>query len=895
MTSSITLKIIIWNSNGLIQHALELKKFIYDNMIDIALISETHMTSKSFFKMKNYTIYNTNHPDDKAHGGSAIIINDKIKCIVLEDLRLTHLQSTTIQINDQYGPITISSLYCPPKYNLTSTQYDKYIHTLGSRFIAGGDFNAKHTDWGSRLTNLKGKTLLNSILTNNCKFISTGEPTYWPSDPKKKPDLIDFCIFKNISRDKLQIKSCLELSSDHSPILLQYNSIITLKEAPVHLYNKKTNWGNYREYIEKTLHTQISLKTPDELENAIILFNDTLTEAAISSTPILKNSKQQNLQSSIYITNKIKNKRKLRKRWQTTKSPEDKHNLNKAIKELKHILNDEHNKNINSYLSNLSATPSSNYSLWKATKSIKHQIIHSPALKMTNGNWARKDEEKALVLSEHYENTFSIKINDDKIIKASNFPLYDTSIKKITTKEIYNYFNLKLNCNKSPGYDELTGKMIKELPLNGVIYLRNLFNAVIKLKYFPKLWKVAQIIPIQKPGKDGTKAESYRPISLLPVVSKIFETLLYDRIEPVLQQTKAIPDHQFGFRRKHSTIQQIHRVTNKITTDFDKKRFCVAIFLDVAKAFDKVWHDGLLFKLRSFLPDGLYQIIESYLTERSFFVKCQNERSSIRQINAGVPQGSVLGPLLYLLYTADIPKPSEPNALIATFADDTILLASHKNINIATNNLQSIINKTIDWFNTWNIQINENKTVHVIFTTKTKYDVVPLIINNSIIKNDTYAKYLGIIFDNKLTWKHHLTIKRNQIKDKFRQLYWLLNKNSKLTMNNKLLIYKTIIKPIWTYGLQIWGTASKTNIKIIQRQQSKILRTIVNAEWYVTNDNLHKDLGIKAVSEEIKATCTKYNYLLLNHENPEINTLPEQESRPRRLKRCKPGDLMTRF
>ena len=172
-------------------------------------------------------------------------------------------------------------------------------------------------------------------------------------------------------------------------------------------------------------------------------------------------------------------------------------------------------------------------------------------------------------------------------------------------------------------------------------------------------------------------------------------------------------------------------------------------------------------------------------------------------MKAGVPQGSVLGPVLYLLFTADIPTPREKHEMIATFADDTVLLSSNKDIKIAVANLQHLLNSTLNWFQNWGIQINSDKTIQVFYTNKKITDHQRLLINNAPILTDTKAKYLGMIIDSKLLWKDHILQKKNELNNKFRQLYWLLGRESKLTTKNKLLIYNSIISPIWKYGVEL--------------------------------------------------------------------------------------------
>ena len=187
-----------------------------------------------------------------------------------------------------------------------------------------------------------------------------------------------------------------------------------------------------------------------------------------------------------------------------------------------------------------------------------------------------------------------------------------------------------------------------ELTEKGITYITYLFNAILRTNHFPDQWKKAQIIMIPKPGKDPNLVQSYRPISLLPILSKVFEKLFMKRLKPIIIQRKLIPNHQFGFRAQHGTTEQVHRVVNKVSRDLENKRYCSAAFLDIAQAFDKVWHDGLLYKLKQQLPHHYFQILKSYMEDRKFMVKHREECSELMNIKSGVPQGSVIGPTLYL-------------------------------------------------------------------------------------------------------------------------------------------------------------------------------------------------------------------------------------------------------
>ena len=245
------LKICHWNANGLSQHILELSSYLHRNNIDVILISETHLTQKNCIRIDGYKFYDTKHPDGKAHGGTGIFIKKTISHYEKEELCEQFLQATSICIQADSLNIVISAIYCPPRFNISSTQFANYFNSLGPKFLAAGDYNAKHSFWGSRLISPRGRQLYNAII-NQYDVISTGEPTHWPSDNRKIPVLIDFGIFKGLQRQNIIAESSLELSSDHSPVVL---TILNLN--PNILTNdrikSRTNWSCFANKVEQSI------------------------------------------------------------------------------------------------------------------------------------------------------------------------------------------------------------------------------------------------------------------------------------------------------------------------------------------------------------------------------------------------------------------------------------------------------------------------------------------------------------------------------------------------------------------------------------------------------------------------------------------------------------------
>jgi len=360
------------------------------------------------------------------------------------------------------------------------------------------------------------------------------------------------------------------MSSDHKPVLLTlWRQVATINQK-CKLHNEKTNWTNFWTRIEETLNIKISLRNENDITAAVEHLNNCIQQAAWESSPFT-GMRDLMLNYSQKIRDKVIEKRKLCKQWQLTRCPKLKTKLNYTIKQLKLLLDEERNSCIRNYLQNLDTTASSEYSLWKATRKLKQPQTVFPPLRRPDGSWAQSDSDKANTFVEHLTKVFTPNAYEGlpeyelEILNTLKTPCdSDIKLKNITKKEVVTAI-IKTNPKKAPGYDLITGQVLKELPDAGITFLTQLYNATLRLRFFPPQWKIAQTIMILKPGKSSEDPKSYRPISLLPIISKMLEKLFLRRLMPIIEERKIIPDHQFGFRSKHSTVDQIHRIVKKIT------------------------------------------------------------------------------------------------------------------------------------------------------------------------------------------------------------------------------------------------------------------------------------------------------------------------------------------
>jgi hypothetical protein len=356
---------------------------------------------------------------------------------------------------------------------------------------------------------------------NNLQHLSSSQPTYWPSDMAKQPDLLDFCITKGIATQNASVESCLELTSDHTPIIVNMHTYFLQPNKPS-LYNKNTNWEVFREQINTQVNLKIPLKTEAELEDAAHNFTTVLQQAAWQATsPIRKQHPQRECPEM--VKQKLGEKRAARKRWQNIRAPQDKQTYNRIANELKQLLQNIRNTMVQHYLAGLTPTDETNYSLWKATQKLKRPQQHIPPIRKPNNTWARMEEQKAETFAEHLATVFSPHelptINEDTVLQQLNTPhQMALPLSKICTKEAEQTIKRDTHPTKAPGYDLFTGKILKGLPKKGLQSITQIFNAIFRLEYIPRHWKLGQVIMITKQGKNPTEVTSYRPISLLPLL-----------------------------------------------------------------------------------------------------------------------------------------------------------------------------------------------------------------------------------------------------------------------------------------------------------------------------------------------------------------------------------------
>ena len=406
-------------------------------------------------------------------------------------------------------------------------------------------------------------------------------------------------------------------------------------------------------------------------------------------------------------------------------------------------------------------------------------------------------------------------------------------MKSVDENEILNIVK-NLKSKKSTDNTDIDMILIKNIIHNIVEPFTHICNQSFLKGIFPNKMKTAKVIPIYKAG-DRHQFTNYRPISLLSQFSKILEKLFVARLDNFIEKYQLLSEHQYGFRSNRSTLMAVTELVESISTGMNNREYTVGVFIDLKKAFDTIDHKILLKKMDRYGVRGVANMwLESYLQERNQYVQINNVDSDPLNITHGVPQGSVLGPKLFIMYINDIGQVLTELKYVL-FADDTSLYKSGKDLEQLLHVVEKELLILKKWFDINKLSLNLSKTKYILFCNKKIDKPVKLKIQNVEIEQVNEHKFLGIIIDNKLCWKPHIV----NIKSKLSKTVAILYKLKQIVNKNSLhLLYCSLMVPYLTYCVEVWGSTYKTIINPIYMLQKKAIRIISKSEYLAPTNTL---------------------------------------------------------
>jgi hypothetical protein len=439
-----------------------------------------------------------------------------------------------------------------------------------------------------------------------------------------------------------------------------------------------------------------------------------------------------------------------------------------------------------------------------------------------------------------------------------NLPLLSFSESPVTGFEIIDAISI-LNPKKTEDYNGVSMFFIKQFKISLFSPLQHIINRSLVTGLVPQQFKIAKVVPLFKAG-DRSLPDNYRPISLLSCFSKILEKVVGQRLTSFLESNNILSPSQYGFRKNHSTLHPMVHLMNFASESLNKKETAIAIFCNLRKAFDTVNHSVLFRKLHMIGIRGVeLEWFKNNLSDCKQFVFLDGKSSSLLEILLGVPQGSILGPILFLIYINDLPEASLLKSLL--FADDTALHVSGKNVDELTNFINTELKKIIQYFKFNKLSLHPEKTKYLIFTNSpATRNNPPLIFANynnltgvqnqdlimpieNITANSSVPaiKYLGVYFDPQLNFKHHILTITNKLSQ---MLYFFRQTKHVLTVKAKNSLYYSSIHSQLIYAIQIWSCTSEYSLKPLILKQKMAISSLSNSAYNAHTEPLFKNFGI---------------------------------------------------
>ena len=414
--------------------------------------------------------------------------------------------------------------------------------------------------------------------------------------------------------------------------------------------------------------------------------------------------------------------------------------------------------------------------------------------------------------------------------------------------------------NNGRGIHKISSSVLKHSKSIISDILAFIFNLCITQGYFPIELKTGCLTPIFKSGSKNDVC-NYRPVCSLSPFSKILERLTYNRMINFIEKNSILSETQFGFRKGFSTEAAITQFVDEIHKGLNDRQYTAAVFMDLSKAFDVLDHDILKLKLEHYGFRGIFlEFILNFIKERKYFVSVNGLKSDTKTVTNGVPQGSTLGPLLFLLYVNDM-KASSGLLRFNQFADDTTTTYTGKDLDIVKETVENETKKVLTWLAANKLIINIKKTHTMLFTNKRGNNTLHITIQNIELEQKDSCKFLGIIIDKNLSWKSHIEYITNKISKNIALLGRLKHTFPKSILKS---LYYSLVLPYLNYGNIIWASADKTCLNGMVILQKKAIRIISKAQYFAHSGPLFKTLEILSLEKIYKLNCLLFIYKIVN-------------------------------